>query len=114
MSVGSYGEDMACIYLLKKGYSILSRNYHSRFGEIDIIAKEKDCVVFVEVKTRTNNLYGTPGEAITRKKISKMIKTLQFYLFENKMGDIDHRMDAIEITFENNSPLIVHTENITL
>lgn len=113
MSTGSYGEDLACNFLVKKGYQILTRNYHSRFGEIDIIAKDKGCIVFVEVKTRTNNLFGSPGEAITNKKISKMIKTLQFYLFEHKQGAADFRIDAIEIMVKNNKMEIVHSENIT-
>lgn len=67
--IGNAGEDLACRYLEKRGYKILERNKHySRFCEIDIIAEYKNTLVFVEVKTRTTNDFGTPFEAITKSK----------------------------------------------
>ena len=66
---GNKGEDLACEYLIKNGYKILERNKHfSKLCEIDIIAKLKDKVVFVEVKTRKSNAFGSPMEAITKTK----------------------------------------------
>ena len=114
MSTGSYGEEIAKEYLTSKEYKIFAQNYHSRFGEIDIIAKDKECLVFVEVKTRTNNSFGTPLEAITKSKLSKLIKTSQFYISEFRLGDIDYRFDAIEVKFMNGEAVINHVQNITL
>ena len=72
---GCAGEDLACRYLEKNGYEILERNKHySRFCEIDIIAKYKDTVIFVEVKTRKTDNFGIPFEAITRTKYENIKK----------------------------------------
>lgn len=113
MSTGRDGEEIAKSYLIKKGYQILTQNYHSRFGEIDIIAKDKDCLVFVEVKTRSNSAFGTPLEAITIFKLRKLIKTSQFYLNQFKLGDACYRFDAVEVKFSNGETIINHIQNIT-
>lgn len=112
MGIGRDGEELAVAFLTKKSYQILSQNYHSRFGEIDIIAKENDCIVFVEVKTRNNKSYGTPLEAINKFKLQKIIKTSQFFLNQFKYGDVPYRYDAIEIMFEFGEAKIDHIENI--
>lgn len=114
MSLGFEGEEIACGYLTRLGYKVLKRNYHSRFGEIDIVAKDKDCLVFVEVKTRTNSSFGTPLAAITPSKLSKMIKTSQFYLNLMKLGDVDYRFDAIEVLFDGTTHEINHLKSITI
>lgn len=115
MSLGLDGETLACEYLIRKGYKIISRNYHSRFGEIDIIAQTNKTLVFVEVKTRTNKAYGTALEAINAYKLRKIIKTSQFYINQFKLGDIDYRFDAIEVYFEDfTQPQIDHLINITV
>ena len=75
LSTGNYGEDLACKYLRKIGYDILERNYRIRGGEIDIIARDKEFLVFVEVKTRFTHEYGLPVESVTPWKIR--------YLFRN-------------------------------
>ena len=70
---GDAGEELACRYLEKNGYKILERNKHySRFCELDIIAQEKNTIVFVEVKTRRTNDYGTPMEAVTKTKLQNL------------------------------------------
>lgn len=114
MSVGADGEEIAKNYLINNDYKILAQNYHSRFGEIDIIAKDKDCFVFVEVKTRSSASFGTALEAITVFKLRKIIKTSQFYLNQFKLGDVCYRFDAIEVKFLNGESLIDHIQNITL
>lgn len=97
--LGGAGEDLACRYLERNGYEILERNKHySRFCEIDIIAKYKKTIVFVEVKTRKTNAYGTPMEAITHTKFENIKKGVQFYLAENKAKD--YRIDVIGITLK--------------
>jgi len=78
--LGKEGEDEAVKYLEKKGYRIIERNFLCRQGEIDIIALDKEYIVFVEIKTRTNTEYGLPSESVTEKKIKHMKKAIQYYL----------------------------------
>ena len=113
VSLGKIGEDMAENYLIKKNYYILFRNYHSRFGEIDIIASDGESIVFVEVKTRTQNQFGTALEAITPQKLSKMVKTSQFYLSQRNLHGQPYRFDAIEVILGSEKPIINHLINIT-
>lgn len=109
---GDAGEDLACRYLEKQGYQILERNKHySRFCEIDIIAKHKNTTVFVEVKTRKTNNFGTPLEAITSTKYANIKKGVQFYLSEHKVKD--YRIDVIGITLKPEVK-IEHLKNIFL
>ena len=85
--------------LQKNGYEIIDRNVHfSRFCEIDIIAKQKDTLVFVEVKTRKTDNFGVPFESITKTKFENLKKGVQFYLSENKVKD--YRIDVIGITLK--------------
>lgn len=109
-TIGAAGEDLACRYLEKNGYKILERNKHfSRFCEIDIIAQIKDKVVFVEVKTRKTNLYGTPFEAVTKTKYDNICKGVQYYLAENKVKK--YQIDVIGITLKPEIK-IEHLKNI--
>lgn len=113
-SYGQFGEDLAEKYLAQKDYYILARNYHSRFGEIDIIASDGKNLVFVEVKTRTQNQFGTAMEAITKGKLSKMVKTSQFYLSQRNLHGQPYRFDAIEVIIKpDDKPIINHLLNIT-
>lgn len=107
---GDAGEDLACRYLEKQGYEILERNKHfSKFCEIDIIAKYKDTVVFVEVKTRKTDGFGTPLEAITPSKLANIKKGVQFYISENKVKK--YRIDVVGITLKPEIH-ITHLKNI--
>ena len=94
---GKAGEDIATDYLRKIGYSILERNYKQQCGEIDIIAKEKATLVFVEVKTRKSDKFGSPFEAITPKKQRQIARTAQDYLSRNKLFDQAARFDVVGI-----------------
>ncbi len=109
---GNNGEDLACEYLLKNGYEILERNKHySKFCEIDIIAKHKNKTVFVEVKTRKTDAYGTPFEAITKTKYKNIITGVLSYAKENKIKDF--QIDVIGITLYPQIR-IQHLKNISL
>ena len=109
---GAKGEDLACEYLKKNGYEILERNKHfSKFCEIDIIAKLKDKYVFVEVKTRRTNNFGTPLEAITKAKYNNIKTGLLSYLQENKIRK--YQIDVIGITLEPELK-ITHLKNVSL
>lgn len=112
-SSGKRGEELAIQFLIKKGYRILTTNFYSRFGEIDIIAKKDNAISFVEVKTRSTSLFGTPAEAITRNKLSKIIKTAQYYLLASKQQKSSYQFDAIEVFIENGKNRINLIENIT-
>lgn len=96
---GSHGEDLACDYLKKLGYKILERNYLIRGGEIDIVALDKDYIVFVEVKTRYSHEYGKPIESITPWKIKALLKTALFYLQKINWGDKGYRLDLVSVDF---------------
>ena len=95
--LGLVGEKTAVKYLKSQKYKILETNYKRSTGEIDIIAKDGDYIVFVEVKTRTNDACGMPSEAVNHKKQLKYLKTAEFYLLEKSLNDMPCRFDVIEI-----------------
>ena len=111
ISTGKKGEELAQEYLVKKGYKILETNKRfSKFCEIDIIAKDKDTLVFCEVKTRKTTICGSPFEAITKSKYQNIKKGIFFYLRENSSYK-KFRIDAISIVLEPKLE-IVHLKNI--
>jgi len=96
-SLGNLGENLALKKLKNSGYKILERNFRSKFGEIDIIAQEGDVLVFIEVKTRWSKRFGPPEEAITPRKIRRMVKAGQYYkLLHPELPD-SLRLDAVVI-----------------
>ncbi|MFV0518927.1 MAG: YraN family protein [Lachnospirales bacterium] len=109
---GKIYETLSCTYLLEKGYTILSRNYQKKCGEIDIIAQKNDLISFIEVKYRENSKYYTPKEAVTLSKQKKIIKTANFFIYENfekSNCNFNYTFDIIEII--NNGNTINHIEN---
>lgn len=109
------GEDLAAKFLKEKGYKIIDRNFRKGYGEIDIIAVKDKILVFVEVKTRTGNLYGSPFEQISYFKLKSLIKTAQFYKLINPKLPESLRIDAISVLldYSNNPVNIEHIENIS-
>lgn len=105
---GKLGEDIAVHYLKQNGYVILDRNFECRQGEIDIIAKDKEEIVFIEVKTRTNNKYGTPSEAVNKIKQNHMLQTIKYYLYIRNLSDEFIRIDVIEVYIKNNIYKVNH------
>lgn len=105
--IGNFGEDKACEFLEKNGISVLSRNYTCRGGEIDIIAKDGDTIVFAEVKTRASKSFGTPGEFVDFFKQEKIIKTALYYLGRD---DVDMRFDVIEVMYRMAGDVMSVTE----
>lgn len=98
--IGKYGEDLATKYLQAQGYQILERNYRCNLGEIDIVAQDKDYLVFVEVKTRTNVFFGFPHESVTHAKQSRIRKIALFYLAERRSSLENYRFDVISVLLE--------------
>jgi putative endonuclease len=92
--LGGKGEDLAADYLVAKGYTILERNWRSGHKEIDLIARNQDEVVFVEVKTRHSEFFGRPEESVTPRKMKLLISAADTYLRERCIDD-DARFDVI-------------------
>ena len=97
LRLGEEGEQLAANYLEQQGYMILKRRFRTKIGEIDIIAKDRDCLVFVEVKTRRSTVYGWPAEAVTWRKQQKIIKTALWFMQDVGALDDQCRFDVIEI-----------------
>lgn len=110
---GQYGEELACEYLKSKGYKIEEMNFRCHVGEIDIIAMDKQVLVFVEVKRRRQKGYGRPCESVTPAKIRKIERTALYYQMLKKCFDKQMRIDVIEIYNENNTDGINHLINVT-
>jgi len=108
--IGKWGEQIAADYLAQRGYEIIARNIRTPYGEIDIIAKQSDITIFVEVKTRTSNTMGLPEESINARKREHMLAAADHYAAEN---EIDHwQIDVIAIEGKPEStPKITHFEN---
>lgn len=110
--IGNSGEDLACKFLRKSGYQIVARNYLIRGGEIDIIAKDKDTLVFVEVKTRFGHEYGFAREAVTSWKLHFLQRAALFYLTKIKWGDKPYRFDLVAIDFQGDTSNVELIKNI--
>lgn len=116
IKIGKLGEDIACDFLSKKGYTIFQRNFKARYGELDIIAIHNNTLVFIEVKTRTSLRFGTPEEAITHRKLHELIQTAQYYVILHPELPKLMRIDVIGIMMDElteKAQRITHTENIT-
>lgn len=100
LAEGKRGEDIAAEFLKKKGFKIIDRNFRIRGGEIDIVALENDTLVFVEVKTRTSERFGSALEAITPWKLRALIKTAEFYKLKHRGLPDAMRIDAVAIMLD--------------
>lgn len=104
---GDIGEFRAVDYLKSKKFKVIEQNYKNHLGEIDIIAKQNEVFVFVEVKARKTLAFGRPSEAVTTQKQNKIRSVASFYLIKNKLQDSQCRFDVIEILNDE----INHIEN---
>lgn len=100
-------EEKAAVYLKEKGYKILEQNFYTFFGEIDLIARGKETIVFVEVKYRKSIKNGYPQEAVTYKKRQRIIKSAQYYLYQQNAFEKSCRFDVIAVAGEE----FLHIEN---
>ena len=111
ITTGRRGEEIARKYLEEQGYKIIETNKHfSRFCEVDIIALDKNTLVFAEVKTRKNNRLGLPQEAVTKTKYQNIKNGIYFYLQENPKYK-NFRIDVISVILEPNIQ-IKHLKNV--
>ena len=95
--LGKKGEEIAIRFLKKQGYRILERNYVCKMGEMDIIAREKDTLAFIEVKTRTSTTFGPPQLAVNLTKQMQLSKVALYFLKEKKLEDVKARFDVVAI-----------------
>lgn len=98
---GRRGEALAERFLTSQGYTVLQRRYRRRGGEIDLICQEGDGLVFVEVKARTSTRYGTPAEAVDRRKQTALTQTALAYMQQMQRQDVPCRFDVIEVNLDN-------------
>lgn len=114
-NLGNWGESLALEYLSAKGYELLERNYHSRYGELDLIMSVDDILVAVEVKTRRSRKYGFAEYSITKKKIQAIADTMTVYLDKNAKLNQAWQIDLVVIeSFGTEKPEIIHYQNVSL
>lgn len=110
--IGQDAETIACHYLLTKGLKLVTRNFQCRLGEIDLIMQDKTHLVFVEVRYRRNQDFGTSSETITHFKQSKLLRAAHFYLQQNRLTDkIPCRFDVVAITQAGAQPVLEWIKN---
>ena len=114
LKLGALGESIAKKFLEDKGYKIIEQNCRNRYGEIDLVAKNKGDLVFVEVKTRIGERFGTPEDALNKNKIHRLVQNAQAYIVKRKYNMVKYRIDAICIVVDKNQQLkrLNHYENI--
>lgn len=108
---GKESESLAVRYLKKNGYKILEQNYRNKIGEIDIIAKEKKTLVFVEVKARKTHVFGNPKWAVTPKKQRKISMVALYYLKATRQTHVKARFDVISLSLTKDNPQIEIIKN---
>jgi len=105
--LGEKGEDIACEYLIQKGYKILRRNWHFSHLEIDMIARDNEEIVIVEVKSRTEDTFEQPYEAVSKKKQRSLVEAADAWLQEYEV-DLETRFDVISIVFKGGGYVLQH------
>ena len=108
---GRRGEDMAATYLAQQGYEIVQRNWRCSTGEVDIIARKGNTLIFVEVRTRRSRRFGTAEESITPAKQARLMELAQAYLQAFQINNCSWQIDVIAIQLGPGLPYINHIEN---
>lgn len=114
--IGNRGEELAAKYLEDRGYQLLDEHYITRYGELDLVMLEAGMIVFVEVKTRTSQTFGTPEESITAKKLERIQNAGLLWMQANPDSPDDWRIDVIAIQLDHEKKVedIQHYINVTL
>ncbi|MDR3106962.1 MAG: YraN family protein [Bifidobacteriaceae bacterium] len=113
--LGRYGEDVAAVFLTLKGWEVLDRNWRCRGGELDLVARPSPAtLVFVEVKTRTDNRCGTPAAAVTATKLARLRRLAAAWLAAHNHHADQVRIDVVAITAGPAGRSIEHLEGVTL
>lgn len=109
--IGERGEAVAVQFLQRAGYLIVARNYHTRDGEIDIIARDEESLVFVEVKSTRMNTFGEPQTWVDERKQRRIGRAAEKYLRDNAIEECDCRFDIVTVDFSKNPPRVEHTSD---
>jgi len=109
--LGKVGQKAAETFLISKGCNIIDRNFHTRSGELDLVMRDGDYIVFVEVKARKGLEYGYPREAVTRTKQKRIVRTALAYLTRHHLTNSNIRFDVVEIIFQQDQAFASHIEN---
>jgi len=110
-SLGDRGEDLAAAALKKQGYKILERNYRTPLGEIDLIARHRRMLVFIEVKTRASDRFGAGQDAVHHGKQARLRKLADYYLKQKRLGEVAVRFDVVGILWGEGKPQIEIIQN---
>jgi len=103
---GKLAEEAAVNFLKEKGYKILSRNFKTKLGEVDVVARDRDTYCFIEVKSRNSDRFGLPQEAVSVLKQRQISKAALGYLKKNRLLNEKARFDVVSIMYQNSSPVI--------
>ncbi len=109
---GDSAEDHAARYLKEKGFKVIARQFKTHIGEIDLIAREGDEVVFVEVKARRSPAFGYPEESVTAAKLRKIALVAEQYLKEKNLMTASWRIDVVAILLGDTEPDIHHVKGV--
>ena len=110
--IGKIGENLACKYLEKLGYNIICRNFYTNNSEVDIISRNKDEFIFIEVKTRISRKYGYPIDSIDDLKKKHIINGAKYFIYKNCLENQNIRFDIIEVYINDKTNLINHIKNV--
>ena len=110
-ATGELGEELGGAYLKERGYKVLARNVRSPFGEIDLVARDGETLVFVEIKTRAGHAFGFPEEAVTQQKKERLIRLASWYLARHLEPKRAVRFDVLAIELSSGAPDIRLIQN---
>lgn len=112
-TIGEYGESLSETYLNSSNYCILAKNYRTRFGEIDLIARKNDILIFFEVKARYSDSFGKPLQAISEKKKRSILMNSKLFIMEYRLFNINVRFDILEVflNYKDTNHKINHIKN---
>jgi putative endonuclease len=103
---GKYGEDLACEELERRGYRVIAKGYRTKSGELDIVAQDREYLVFIEVKARHDGSFGEPEEAVTLQKQRKLVWMAADYLARNGLHNAPCRFDVVGINADTTPPTV--------
>jgi len=104
-ALGFKGEELAVQYLKKKGYKVIERNYRCQWGEIDLVARDKETLIFVEIKSRSSSEFGLPQDAVDRFKQKKLIQVAKAYMAEHRLQEtVPARFDVVAVQLTPSGP----------
>jgi putative endonuclease len=111
LSLGKHGEELAARFLEARGFTILARNFRTPVGELDIVARDRSHLLFVEVKTRCSSVFGVPAEAVGAHKQRQIVRAAQWYLASGRYRDLQPRFDVIAVIAGGGEPAVSHIAN---